>query len=92
MNDKANIAIVGQAIGLLITLIVIVLVYYNISTVGFHTMNYAAESTYQSSIWNASNNASTSIQNQAATFFTIAPIIVLVMVAVAVIGYIKMIG
>ena len=92
MNDHAQMAMVGQAVGLLITLIIVVLVYYNIAGSTHHTTNYAGETTYQSSIWNASNNATGAVNTQAATFFTIAPIIVLVIVAVVVISYVKMIG
>ena len=92
MDNNANLQIIGQAVGLLITLIIVVLVYYNISASSYHTMSYGTETTAQSALWNASNNATTAVNNQAATFFTISPIIVLVMVAVVVIGYVKMIG
>jgi len=79
-------AMVGQAVGLLITLIIVVLVYYNIAA-SVDTTGIDAKLP-----GTPAGNATTGINTQAATFFTIAPIIVLVIVAVVVISYVKMIG
>ena len=85
-DNHAQMAMVGQAVGLLITLIIVVLVYYNIAA--------SIDTTSVDGILPGSpaRNATAAVNTQAATFFTIAPIIVLVIVAVVVIGYVKMIG
>lgn len=86
---------VGSAVGLLITLIVVVLIFYNISASTYNNMprgNVTRYGAYLSTVYNASHNATTSTNSQAATFFTIAPIIAIVIVAVVVIGYVQRIG
>lgn len=83
-------AMVGAAIGLLITIIISVLVYWNIAA---STQQAAGTDTSRASqMRNASRNATTSINNQAATFYTIAPIVAIVIVAVVVISYVQRIG
>jgi hypothetical protein len=68
------------------------LIFYSIAPTAYHTPNYAGESTEVSALWNQSNNATNGINSQAGTFFTIAPIIGIVIVAVVVIGYVQRIG
>lgn len=85
-NDHAQMAMVGQAVGLLITLIIVVLVYYNIAaSINTTTVDGLLPGS-------PAGNATSAVNSQAATFFTITPILVLVIVAVVVIGYVKMIG
>ena len=103
-NKKAQMGMIGAAIGLLITLIICVLVYYNIAaSVDTDTleddlrtsMGYTKADNDSWAAWNASTpvaNGTNGINDQAGTFFTIAPIVVLVIVAVVVIGYVKSIG
>jgi hypothetical protein len=83
---------VGTAVGLLITLIICVIIFYNIAGSTYHTPNYTGETTTQSALWNQSNNATATTISQTNTFFTIAPIIAIVIVAVVVIGYVQRIG
>ena len=93
-DNHAQMNMIGAAVGTLITIIICVLIYYNISgsTYSTVTINAAqAQTTYGKAV-NASQNASDNINSQAATFFTIAPIIAVVIVAVVVISYVKQIG
>lgn len=90
-DDKAQMQMVGAAIGLFITIIVCILIYYNISASTIQTAAKSGVGLKNQAI-NASINATNQINNQAATFFTIAPIIGIVIVAVVVIGYVKTIG
>ena len=85
-NKLAQMGMVGAAIGLLITLIIAVLVYYNVSA--------SIDTTTIDASLNGSPaaNATENTNDQASTFFTIAPIIVIVIVAVVVIGYVQRIG
>jgi hypothetical protein len=85
-NDKAQMQMVGAAVGLFITLIITVLIYYNIAgSIDTTAIDAKLPGT-------PAGNATTATNNQAATFFTIAPIIGIVIVAVVVIGYVKNIG
>jgi hypothetical protein len=77
---------VGAAVGLLITLIIVVLIYYNIAA-SIDTTGVDAKLP-----GTPAGNATTQINTQASTFFTIAPIIAIVIVAVVVIGYVQRIG
>lgn len=94
-NKLAQMGMVGSAVGLLITLIIVVLIYWNISASTYDSFpegNTTLYGAYKSGLYNASHNASTTINDQATTFFTIAPIIAVVIVAVVVIGYVQRIG
>ena len=93
-NNHAQMNLIGAAIGTLITVIICVLIYYNIagSTYSTVTINAAqAKTTYGQAV-NASKNATDNVNSQASTFFTIAPIIAVVIVAVVVISYVRQIG
>ena len=85
-NRHGQIGLVGAAIGLLITLTVAILIYFNIAA-SVDTTSIDAKLAGEPAL-----NATDNINEQAATFFTIAPIIVIVIVAVVVIGYVKSIG
>ena len=104
-NKKAQMGLVGAAIGLLITLIICVLVYFNIAaSIETDTLEDDVRESLGLSAggdndswaaWNATTyvtNDTGDINDQATTFFTIAPIIVIVIVAVVVIGYVQKIG
>ena len=94
-EKSGQMAMVGAAIGLLVTCLIAVIVFYNIqaSTVNtFPNGNTTLYGAYRSGLYNASHNASGQIGSQAATFFTIAPIVSVVIVAVVVIGYVARIG
>jgi hypothetical protein len=89
-NDKAQMNGIGVAVGLLISLAVCVLIYYNITASTVQTPG--TDTSRASQLRNASRNATGAINSQAATFFTIAPILALVVIAVLVISYVKAIG
>ena len=109
-NKHAQMGMVGAAIGLFITLIICVLIYYNIAasidtTTIEDNVRKAEGFTYPSgetaadnasrAAWNASKpvaNATGAVNSQSETFFTIAPIVGIVIVAVVVIGYVQRIG
>ena len=87
----------GAAIAVLITLIICVLVYYNIAgSIDTNTIDYKFGLTINATgVRNGSApayNATNAVNDQATTFFTIAPIIAVVIVAVVVISYVKQIG
>ena len=85
-NDAGQFTLMGSAIGIFITLIICVLIYYNIAgSIDTTTIDAKLEGT-------PAANATTQVNNQAATFFTIAPITGIVLVAVLVISYVKTIG
>lgn len=85
-NKLAQMGMVGAAIGLFITLIISVLIYYNIAaSVDTTTIDAKLPGS-------PAANATTATNNQAATFYTIAPIVGIVIVAVVVIGYVQRIG
>jgi hypothetical protein len=85
-NKAGQFGMVGAAVGLLITLIIAVLIYYNIAA-SLDTTAVDAKLP-----GTPAANATTAINNQANTFFTIAPIVAIVIVAVVVIGYVQRIG
>jgi hypothetical protein len=66
-KDRAQMGMVGAAVGLLITLIIVVLIYYNI-TASIDTTAIDAKLP-----GSPAANATAQINAQAATFFTIAP-------------------
>jgi len=85
-NKHAQMGMVGAAIGLFITLIIAILIYYNIAaSVDVTTIDAKLDG-------DPAKNATTNTNSQAATFFTIAPIIGIVIVAVVVISYVQRIG
>jgi hypothetical protein len=70
----------------LITLIIVVVIYYNIAA-SIDVTGIDAKLA-----GDPAANATLAINNQAATFFTIAPIVSLVIVAAVIIGYVQHIG
>jgi len=96
-NKHGQMAMVGAAIGLFVTLIVSILVYYNIAgSIDTNTIDAKFGLTINATgVRNGSApvyNATTSINNQAETFYIIAPIVAVVIVAVVIISYVQRIG
>lgn len=85
-NDHADVRMIGAVVGILITLIIAVLVFYNIAG-SIDTTTIDAELT-----GTPAANATDDTLDQAATFFQIAPIIAIVVVAVVILGYVGKIG
>ena len=100
-NQDADIKMISMVVAVLITIIVSILVFYNIAA----SIDYStADDNIQKNVYGlnateraASNikyaqNASVDTMDQAETFYAIAPIIAIVMVAVAILGYVSRIG
>ena len=103
-NDEADVKMIGAVVGILITLIIAVLVFYNIagsidttsidSNFGEYGQGRYAKGGSLEQI-NGSRPAANATQDtldQTATFFQIAPIIAIVVVAVVILGYVNRIG
>jgi len=77
---------IGAVVGIFITLIIAVLVFYNIAgSIDATTVDASLTGT-------PAQNATDDTLDQAATFFQIAPIIGIVVVAVVILGYVNKIG
>ncbi len=98
---------VGAIVGILVTLIVAVLVYYNIALAidtssvdtnikeNVYGLTEVNDNDAANATWNATApaaNATDDNLDQAGTFFTIAPIIAIVVVAVVILNYVSKIG
>ena len=85
-NDEADVKMVGAVVGILVTLIIAVLVFYNIAgSIDTTTIDASLTGT-------PAKNATDDTLDQAATFFQIAPIIAIVVVAVVILSYVGRIG
>jgi len=85
-NEDADVRMIGGVVGILVTLIIAVLVFYNIAG-SIDTTSIDSDLT-----GTPAANATTDTLSQAATFFEIAPIIAIVVVAVVILGYVGKIG
>jgi len=92
----ASVAMVASAVGFLITLVMSTIIYYNLANYNVNTIDAKFGMTVNATgVINGSRpaaNATARINGQAGTFFTIAPIVAIVIVAVVVIGYVQRIG
>lgn len=87
-NKKADVRVVSQAVGILVLIFVSILVFYNIAaSIDYDTVDGNIGAAHAQPALNASN----ATMDQAATFYTIAPIIVIVIVAVVILRYVGMI-
>lgn len=87
-NEEADTKMIGTVVGLLVMIFVSILVFYNImGSLDAHTLDTSVLGAETSPVENATNNTLT----QAATFYTIAPIIAIVIVAVVILRYVGMI-
>jgi hypothetical protein len=85
-NKSAQAGMVGIALGILITIIIGALVYYSIAgSIDTTSIDAKLDGT-------PAGNATTAANNQASTFFTLAPLLAIVVVAIVVIGYVNRIG
>ena len=81
-DNEADVKMIGGVVGILVTLIRAVLVFYNIAaSIDTTTVDAGLTGT-------PAANATTDTLDQAATFFTIAPIIAIVVVAVVILKYV----
>ena len=95
-DENANIQMIGTVVGIFVTLIIAVLVLYNVlGSIDYSTVddNLADQLTNDGVNDEAyAENASVALMDQSNTFFTIAPIIGVVVVAVIILGYVSRIG
>ena len=102
-NSEGNMQMIGTVIALFITIIISALVLYTITaSVDFDAVdaNIGDTVTGAGATGDGANlqnqtpgaNASAAILDQAATFYTVAPIIGIVVVAVIILGYVSRIG
>ena len=103
-NNNANVAMIGTAVALLVTIMVSILVVYSIlGTVDTDDVDenfgdwgagrYAEGGSLEKVNGSTpSLNATNAVTDQAATFYTLAPLIVVVLVAVVILGYVTTIG
>jgi len=82
-NDEADVKMIGAVVGILVTLIIAVLVFYNIAG-SIDTTSIDAGLT-----GTPAANATDATLDQSATFFSVAPIIAIVIVAVVILGYVS---
>ena len=82
-NKEGSIKMIGAVVGILVTLIIAVLVFYNIAA-SIDTTSIDADLT-----GTPAANATDATLDQAGTFFSIAPIIAIVIVAVVILGYVS---
>jgi len=85
-DEQADVKMIGMVVGILVTLIIAVLVFYNIAgSIDTTTVdaNFGGVNTTPSA------NATDDTLDQTATFFSIAPIIAIVIVAVVILGYVS---
>jgi len=88
-DTHADTRMIGGVIGILVTLIIAVLVFYNITaSIDMTTLDDDFNLTGAGASETPVSNASNAVLDQAATFFTIAPIIAIVVVAVVVLKYV----
>ena len=85
-NDAGNVQMIGAVVGIFITLIIAVLVFYNVAaSIDTTSIDANFDGT-------PAANATDDTLEQSGSFFTIAPIIGIVAVAVVILGYVQRIG
>ena len=94
-NKDADVSLIGAAVAILVTIMVSVLIVYNIAS----SIDAGdVDTDLQEAIGNDANdvtyaaNATMSALDQSETFYVLAPLIVIVLIAVTILGYIVMIG
>ena len=103
LSDKhADMKMIGGVIGLFVTLLIAIIVLYSIAgSLAPNSLDsdyFGTKSSGGDGLGNEqfnqtpAENATSPILNQAETFFTIAPIIAIVVVAVIILGYVGSIG
>ena len=91
-DENGNVKMIGMVVGILVTLMIAVLIFYNIAA---SIDADSVDEDLQDQLGNDANdveyaaNATGDTLDQSATFFTIAPIIAIVVVAVVILGYVS---
>ena len=82
-DDSADAKMIGAVVGILVTLVIAVLIFYNIAG------SIDASSIDADLTGTPAQNATDDTLSSSATFFQIAPIIAIVIVAVVILGYVS---
>jgi len=88
-NNHADINMIGTVAGLLITIVIAILVFYNLAA---NLDASSLDSNIGDGDVNPAQNATNTTLAQAETVFQIMPIIAIVIVAVVILGYVGRIG
>ena len=92
-DKSANIQMIGMVIGIFVTLLISVLVLYNIlGAMDYSEIDNRLDTSLSDGNTQDAENASVALMSQSETFFTIAPIIGIVIVAVVILSYVGRIG
>jgi len=93
-DDNADVKMIGGVVGILVTLMISILVFYNIaasidsSSVDTDLQQTGLAGGAATHNYTYAANATSDILDQSITFFTIAPIIAIVIVAVVILRYV----
>jgi len=93
-DNSADIKMIGAVVGILVTIIISVLIFYNIAgsidtdTADDNIADHMDIEGYTENFTDSSNSTDDILSN-AATFYQIAPIIAIVIVAVVILGYVS---
>jgi len=91
-DENGNVKMIGMVVGILVTLMIAVLIFFNIAAsidVSGVDDDLQANLGENTTSYLPAANATDSTLEQSATFFTIAPIIAIVVVAVVILGYVS---
>ena len=93
-DNLANVGTIGAAVAILVTIMVSVLIVYNIAaSIDANDIDTNLQTALgEGTDVNFAQNATKDTLDQSATFYTIAPLIVVVLVAVTILGYVIQIG
>lgn len=92
-NKEADVRMIGMVVGLFITLLIAVLVLYNVvGSINYTDVDNKLDTALGDGNTQDTENASNALLTQSETFFTIAPIIGIVIVAVVILSYVGRIG
>jgi len=94
-SDKtASVAMVGAAVAIIVTIFVSILIVYNIAaSIDASTLDTDLQAaTGNPTTWTPAANATDDTLTQTQTFYTVAPLIVVVLAAVVILGYVTRLG
>jgi len=97
-EDTGNAKMIGMIIGMLVTIVISVLIVYNMAgSVDVDSVDSKIEENVFGNTTGGTNihyagNSTTDITDNANTFYVIAPIVAVVAIAVAIIGYVYKMG
>jgi hypothetical protein len=85
-DNDAQVGYIGAAVGLLISLLIVVMIFYSIAA-SLDTTSIDAKMAGDPAL-----NATNAVMSQSATFFVVAPIVSIIIIAMVIIAYVSHIG